>query len=195
MLNALIFDIEIKRAVPGKEPRVEGVEYCNGWGDKANMGVACVCAYDYVEERYRVFMDDNLQEFFNLIGSRDVLVGHNIIAFDNEVLKHTGWTISPEVCYDTLVELWAAAGLGPVFQGASHGGFGLDAVCKANFGVGKTGYGGTAPIDFQMGKYGSLLDYCLTDVHRTKLLFDRILELGFVLDPRDPARILKMRKP
>ncbi len=55
----LIYDVEIAKAVQGKgETRIDGVQYCKGWTDYAGMGVACVCAYDVNEARYRVFMQD-----------------------------------------------------------------------------------------------------------------------------------------
>jgi hypothetical protein len=37
-MNAIIYDIEIKRSILGKrEQPVDGIEYCSGWHDHANM--------------------------------------------------------------------------------------------------------------------------------------------------------------
>jgi len=36
-LNALVYDIEIVKAIRGRdEPRLDGIEYCDGWHDHAN---------------------------------------------------------------------------------------------------------------------------------------------------------------
>lgn len=192
----LIYDIEIAKAILGKgEGRKEGVEYCDGWRDHANMGISCIGAYDYQEDRYRVFMGDNLDEFALLVAGRSPIVGFNNIAFDNAVVRHHGITIPDSDSYDILVELWRAAGLGDAFQYPSHLGFGLDAACQANFGIGKTGNGALAPVLFQQRRFGELVDYCLTDVHRTKKMLDKIIDTGTLLDPRNKSKTLEIRRP
>lgn len=193
----LIYDIEIKKAICGKnDTRQDGIEYCEGWHDHANMGIACIGAYDYAEDRYRVFMDDNMDDFFHLCDASDLLIGFNNIAFDNAVINaHSPMLTEAHKFYDILVELWAAAGLGPQFKFPTHAGFGLDALCKANFGTAKSGNGALAPVDFQKRRYGSLIDYCLNDVHLTKQVFDKIMACGMLQDPRNPGISLSIRKP
>lgn len=197
-MNTLIYDIEIRKAVPDRKgQRVAGIEYCEGWHDHKNMGVACIGAYDYKEQRTRLFMEDNLGEFFKLCCERDLLVGFNQIAFDDAVLatveaKHPNVTSKR---YDILVELWIAAGLAPEFAFPSHIGFSLDACGLANFGQRKTGNGASAPADYQRGRIGTLVDYCLNDIALTKKLFDRIVETGVPADPRAAKNSLKLRQP
>jgi hypothetical protein len=43
-LRNLIFDTEIIKAIhdPKKGERLDGIEYCAGWGDHAGMGIATV---------------------------------------------------------------------------------------------------------------------------------------------------------
>lgn len=196
----LIYDIEIKNAIPPKDGALDPeVAYCAGWGDHANMGIACIGCYDYVEDRYRVFMDDNLLDFYALACVRSPLVGFNNIAFDDAVIRATAGELYPgdDVAhrYDILVQLWEAAGLGPKFQYPSHMGFSLDAVSKANFGAAKSGNGALAPVDFQRRRYGALIDYCLNDVRLTKRALDWILTHGWLADPREPTRRLHVRRP
>jgi hypothetical protein len=194
-MKTLIYDIEIAAAVPGKEARVQGVEYCAGWHDQANMGVSVICAYELEAERSRCFFLDNRDAFQQLVDEADLIVGFNSIPFDNSVLRACGWTNVPdEKSYDILREVWAASGLGPKFKYPSHVGFGLDQCALAHFGVGKSGYGGTAPIDFQRGRYGSLVDYCLNDVWLTTCLFRHIVDDGWLTCPKTGTR-LTMRKP
>ena len=91
--------------------------------------------------------------------------------------------------------MWRAAGLGPKFEYPSHLGFGLDATAKANQIGGKTGTGELAPINWQRGKIGNVIDYCLEDVRLTKRLIDRVLRLGILQDPRFPDQVLTLPRP
>lgn len=196
----LIYDCEIKKAIAKNgESRLADVEYCAGWRDFENMGISCIGAYDYDADRYRLFMEDNFDEFDKLVAAHDVIVGFNSIGFDNELIKAARETpVLMEVghkSYDILVEIWKGAGLGPKFEYPSHMGFGLDACCKANFGTEKSGHGAVAPVDYQRGNYGRLVDYCLNDVVLTKQLMDRILERGEIVDPRDGASVLQVAPP
>lgn len=197
-MKALIYDIEIVNAVPvRREPRHEGIKYCEGWHDHANMGVSVIGCYDYAEDRYRVFCEDNKEAFFAAADAADVLVSFNGIAFDNQVIRCC-WSSADfqpsEKCYDLLVEIWAASGLGPSFVYPSHAGFGLDAVCAANFGTRKTGHGALAPVDWQRGRIGNVIDYCLNDVRLTKQLFDHVLAGNPLKCPKTGAA-LSMRSP
>ena len=39
----IIYDCEIIKAIEDKKhPRIEGIEYCDGWKDFTGMGLACV---------------------------------------------------------------------------------------------------------------------------------------------------------
>ncbi len=196
----LIYDIEIVKAVPSPQSKpngegIPGIEYCGGWGDKQNMGVSCIGAYDYTDDRYRVFMRDNFAEFQKLVDSHDLIVGFNSLAFDNVVCAAAGIKVPDEKSYDLLVEIWDGAGVGRVFAGKKTGGFGLDACCKANFGTEKSGNGAFAPVDFQRGNFGALIDYCLNDVTLTKQLLDRIQTQGHIIDPRNTSASINVRSP
>jgi DEAD/DEAH box helicase domain-containing protein len=199
-MNTLIYDIEIIKAIPDKTGALKpGIEYCAGRHDHANMEISVIGAYDYNEERYRVFLQDNMEEFFHLCDACDTLVGFNNIAFDNAVINAHGSRLTEEKkFYDLLVEIWAAAGLGPKFKYPTHAGFGLDACCHINFGTNKTGNGALAPVLWQRGEHGQVIDYCLNDVRLTKQLLDKIIATGELLDPRNSTLVnnkLIVRKP
>ncbi|CAB4223480.1 hypothetical protein UFOVP1670_72 [uncultured Caudovirales phage] len=177
-MRAIIYDIEIKKAIPDRNgKRLDGIEYCEGWQDHANMGISVIGCYDYVEDRARVFCDDNMGDFYDLCDSRDLLVGFNNIPFDNAVIdaNHGGKIMPEDRCYDILREIWIAAGLPPTFDFKTHGGYGLDAMCERNFGTKKTGSGALAPVDWQQGRIGRVIDYCLNDIMLTKQLLDNII--------------------
>lgn len=189
----LIYDIEIVKAIPLKnKPRVDGVEYCDGWTDHANMGISVIGAYDYVEERARVFMEDNLEEFRHLAASR-LMVSFNGINFDNKVIREC-WGIEIPNNFDLLQEIWKSAGLGPRFNPKTHGGYGLDKCCEKNFATRKTGSGALAPVLWQQKRYAEVIDYCLNDVYLTKQLNDLILNTGLMKDPKTSGH-LTIRHP
>lgn len=198
MIKALIYDIEILKGICGsKETKIEGIEYCDGWKDHANMGISVIGAYEYATGRPRVFCLDNKEEFRNACLDADLLVGFNNIPFDNAVIKATWWGPDEPAdhrCYDILREVWAAAGLPAEFNPKTHGGYGLDAMCEKNFGIRKSGNGALAPVDWQRGNIGAVIDYCLNDVFMTKRLFDEIL-LGAPLKNPRGGPDLKLRIP
>jgi len=189
----IIYDIEIKRCILGKnEKPVEGVEYCEGWGDHEGMGISCVCCYDYVEDRYRTFMEDNMQDFGLLVNSCEIIVGFNNINFDNKVLAH--WGADPrdqnleylnKKSYDILVEIRSAGG----------GWCSLDAMVKTNkLAAGKTGNGAMAPVWYQEGRIGKLVDYCTEDCRLTKLLLDKIIQDEPLISSKT-GQVINIKKP
>lgn len=197
-MNALVYDLEIINAVPDKNgERLEGIKYCDGWHDHKNMGISVVGCYDYETARYRVFCKDNFDEFQELAKVSDALVSFNGIGFDNKVLDACGLPLlrNGENYYDILRELWLADGLGPEFAYQTHTGYGLNEVARVNLNAGKTGHGAIAPVDWQRGNVGRVIDYCLEDVRLTKRLFDRILATRGLRSPKRRSRFLEMRKP
>jgi len=191
-MNALIYDIEIKRAIPPRDGPLElGIQYCAGWHDHANMGISVIGAYDYAIGRYRVFCDDNKAEFFEAMESADLLVSFNGLGFDDKVIRACWFSaFHPGAkSYDLLNEIWHAAGLEPTFNYHTHSGYGLDAMCEANFGRRKTGNGALAPVLWQQGKIGATIGYCLNDITLTKMLFDRALLGEPLVSPKDGSTL------
>lgn len=169
-MSALVYDLEIQNAIPPKNAgeRRSDVQYCEGWGDHAGMGISVLCAYDTTADRYRVFCEDNAPEFAKLVAERDVVVTFNGKRFDNQVLGACWGIEVPETKhYDLLRELRRAQGMKP----DGIGGGSLAAWCEANFGQGKSGEGAMAPIDWQRGNVGTVIDYCLMDTKLTTLLY------------------------
>lgn len=198
-MRAIIYDCEIIKAIPNRDgSKIDGIDYCEGWRDFGNMGISVIGAYDYVEDRYHVFCADNSEEFTRLFDNRDLCVGFNNIPFDNALIrasKEADWQAPDDSqCYDLLRETWAAAGLGPEFNFKTHGGFGLDAMCEKNFKTNKSGSGALAPVLWQQGKIGAVIDYCLNDVRMTKQFFDAVMTDTPIINPKD-GKELKLRAP
>ena len=54
-MRALIYDIEIIKAIPSKNgERITGIEYCEGWKDHANMGISVIGAMTWPEGRKNI---------------------------------------------------------------------------------------------------------------------------------------------
>lgn len=185
--NWIIYDIEIEKAIPTKSNLYsEGIEYCDGWHDHAGMGISVVGVYDYLHDRYRVFCKDNADELAALIERADRVIGFNNRSFDDKVLSvNWGLVVLPAQSYDLLVEIWAAAGLEATFNYRTHGGYGLDQMAFANLGERKTGHGSIAPVEWQRGNIGHVIDYCLQDVRLTKRLIDLVSASGQLINPKD----------
>ena len=182
MMEPLVYDIEIVKAIPPKDgPLLTGIEYCAGWDDHANMGVACIGAYDFRDDRYRVFTFGNFKEFERLAKER-LVVGFNSVAFDDVVCGHAGIEVTTD--YDLLQEIWVAAGLVRQFLYPSHIGYGLDAMAAANGFQCKTGHGALAPVDWQRGYHGKVIDYCLQDVKLTWQLVRLAKDTAMLRNPK-----------
>ena len=194
----IIYDCEIKKGIAPKGQKQPGVEYCDGWRDFDRMGISVVGVYDYEEGRYRVFMDDNFDELQDLLNASRVIVGFNNWKFDDKLLGATGLNIDKTKSYDLLAEIWRAAGLNPQeFHPGTHGGYSLGDCCLTNFGVGKKGHGAQAPVLYQMGRLGELIDYCLHDIFLTKMLLDKVILTGSLISPRSWVGVdyLSVKKP
>lgn len=181
-MNPLIYDTEIKNGVATEDhPALTGYKYAENWNDFAGMGISTLCAYDTLECRSRVFMTDNLQEFQDLLTKRQYLVSFNGHRFDDRLLAANGIEINPEFSIDLAALIWRAAG---VPQGEHPKGLSLQAICIANKLPGKTGHGANAPMDFQDGFIGRVIDYCLGDVRSTLHLYRYMVTYGGITDPR-----------
>lgn len=176
----IIYDCEIKKAILKKgETRIDGIEYCDGWNDHAGMGISVACAYDTVEQRYHVFMDDNLPALQQLIDASDVLVSYNGIAFDNKLLAANGITVPTEKCYDIFAEVRKATGKM----------ISLSDMASANLGVVKSMDGGFAPIMWQQRRLDALIAYCESDVRMTWELMQLITNERALIHPHTGGEI------
>lgn len=188
MKNIIVYDLEIIKAITSDNiSKIDGIEYCNGWNDHNNMGVSVIGAYDLAEDRYRIFTKDNWYEFVKLAqNKKNIMVGFNSIPFDNKVLKASNIIDIPDnKSYDILREIWLSSGLSEVFQYPSHAGYGLNAVASINGISGKTGNGAKAPIDWQKGNIGAVIDYCIQDVNITTKLIKKIITKGGLYSPKN----------
>ncbi len=175
-----VFDLEIKKSI----------EQCSkGWNSHDEMGISCLCLYDYFTDRYRVFDDHNQAECLEILRGYEIVVGYNITNFDWKVVNSNwnlpnlvGFTERKSRDFDILREIWKSKGLNPdVFSPRTHGGTKLDDVAFDTLGMRKTLNGAEAPKYYQQGRIGEVIDYCLEEVRIERLLFEFIVVNGYVI--------------
>lgn len=161
--NIIVYDLEIKNVIDGKEVK---------WSTPEKMGISVGCAFDYRDYKYRVFMDDNMQELVDRMNEPStVIVAFNHIQFDNNLLRKSGYDLKPDselLNYDMMLVSKKGANTTNPF----HKGFRLDDHLKHLKLPMKTANGAMAPVWWQEGKIGTVIDYCLNDVTQEKSLFE-----------------------
>ncbi len=172
-----VFDLEIKKPI----------DQCSkGWQSHNEMGISCLCLYDYYNSRYRVFDDNSKYNCIEILNTYEYVVGYNTVGFDWKVVNAT-WKfplliptrISKD--FDILREIWISKGLNPdVFNPVTHGRMKLDDVAFETIGMRKTLDGATAPQYYQQGRIAEVIDYCLEDVRIEKTLFEFVVAYGYV---------------
>jgi len=192
----IIYDCEIIKGIArDEEGKLPDIKYCKGWGDFGQMGISCICAYDYAAERYRVFLEDNFDAFRKLIESTDLIIGFNSHRFDDLLCKANNIIVPEAKSWDLLAEIWVGAGLSREYEYPSHNGYGLEDMGMANFKRAKVGNGAMAPVAWQRGYHGSVIDYCMDDVVLTKMLVDKVIAEGELKNPRIPGGIIPVASP
>lgn len=203
-----IYDAEILEIPYTGGDKEERLLYCDGWRDYSNMTITVICTYSWLTDEHGIFMQDNLDEFQQLIDQSEHVFGFNSIGFDDEVCASNGLKV--KTTYDILREFYRAAGLdpNPDWKGMSarkkagdkeaeallnqYKGYRLEDICQANFGVGKSGNGQNAAKLWQQGKYGQVSNYCLRDVWLEKQIVDR---RDCLISPVDRGVELYLREP
>jgi hypothetical protein len=172
----IVLDAEIKKGILGKnDAPIEGIEYCAGWRDFANMGVSVVCTYDIHTHLTRTFLEEDFDELKLYLGDEPT-AGFNTRRFDLPLLEHHGITVNQSRHLDALERIWITLGLDPDnFDWRTHGGWSLDAIMTATFGLAKSGHGAMAPVWWQQGRRGRVIDYCGRDVWLEGKLISHIL--------------------
>ena len=189
----LLYDCEIIKCIPPKTGALDpDLEYCNGWEDYANMGISVV-GWAVLGEGASIsdFSDPAHFEYFRseLAAKAVNVIGFNSRNFDDRLMAANGINIT--TTYDLLEEVRIAAGFEAHRESVPKGfSYSLDAIARAN-GTQKTCSGALAPVLWQQGRKLAVIDYCLNDVHITKLL----LNLGLAGELADPntGNLLQLR--
>ncbi|MEO8352333.1 MAG: helicase [Chthoniobacteraceae bacterium] len=158
--DIVYFDLETQRTAND----------AGGWDRKRDMGMSIGVTYSTRSGEYRIFGEQDVNALTDQLVRADLVVGHNVINFDYEVLM--GYTILdlPHQCrtLDTMVEVEKILG---------HR-LGLEALASATLGVGKTAEGLDAIRWWREGKLLEIAEYCCFDVKCTRLVHEHGVEHG-----------------
>ncbi|MDD2765991.1 MAG: hypothetical protein PHE83_18670 [Opitutaceae bacterium] len=199
-MKTIVFDLEIQKAiVPSPEKCTEADralvaagKAVHGWDNAHKGGISSAVAYCLEEDRYHVFGDrrDEHLRLVDLLQNADRVVGFNHWNFDYPLLAASTGVVMEEITdmaaapgerdIDLLQMIWA--GLGGRYFAKGNG---LDAVTLATLGEragGKNGNGAEAPLLYQQGMYGPLLNYNVRDVDLTRRLLRFINEHGYCIN-------------
>lgn len=187
----IIYDLEIVNAIPTAEPRLPGINYCNGWHDYRNMGISVIAyKWSHKENVEYCLSADEFSQMLEDYSDRDYkVIGFNSKGFDDKVLRAEGIFYTE---YDILEQVRIAAGFTADHRSVPYGfKYSLDALGNCN-GMSKSGNGAIAPVLWQQGKRQEVIDYCINDVKVT----ERILQLGLMGALVDPNtnKVLQLNK-
>jgi len=152
---------------------------------KMSIGVT----YSTKDQEYRIFHEGNAHEMVNRLMRADLVVGHNIRAFDYLVLsEYTPLDLDQLPTLDTLVEL----------EKILKHRLSLDAIAQATLGNTKTADGLDAIRWWRQGGAEDILkiaEYCCYDVKITRLVHEFGRERGelYYQDRFGQRRTVKVR--
>lgn len=185
----IIYDCEILRCIPNGA-YFSGYEYCEGWDDFYNMGIACIgYSIDFKEAQCFEWADlDRRVEFLEAIDNEFEVIGFNSVKFDDKLLDANGFQVS--TTYDLLEEIRIAAYGSSRWEDQPEGySYALGKLGEAN-GYHKTGSGSLAPQWWQEGRKDEVMAYCKNDVMITGSLLQLGIE-GKLVDPNN-GKLLKL---
>ena len=145
------------------ETRLSAAEV-GGWGNKHLMRVAVGVAHDSMDDSYKFFYEEGVNDLLALLWEADLVVGFNSAGFDYDVLRrYTKEPLSGLPTFDILLEIHREHG----FR------VGLGNLAENTLGLGKSADGLQSLKWFKEGKLDLVADYCKQDVKVTRdiLLF------------------------
>lgn len=172
--NIVVFDCETENEVDGKKVT---------WARKDLMGFSVGCLFDYRSGDYEVYLKHDIQRLAQRLNTADLIVGFNIVGFDNELIRAQGGDLKPDSelkNYDLLYHSRIAMGWSEGARYPSQ--MRLDDHLLSTFGehLMKTEDGAMAPKMWREGRIGEVISYCLADVRRERMLFEHAFSEGWV---------------
>lgn len=199
-MKTIVFDLEIQKAIvpsPDKcteadRALVAAGKAVHGWNNSHKAGIASGVAYHAEADRYHIFGDrrDDHLRLVELLTDAERVVGFNHWCFDYPLLAASTGVAMEEITdmsappgerdIDLLQMIWGGIGGNLFGKGNS-----LDAVSRATLGErggGKNGSGAEAPLLYQQGLYGRLINYNVGDVDLTRRLLRFIEDHGYCIN-------------
>lgn len=169
----VIFDIETQRSA-GE---------VGGWENTHLMRIACLVAWDSYDDQYKVFYENNIEDFIRLAKKSDLIVGFNHERFDYGVLKgYTDFDFKKINNLDILKE---------VFKKLKFR-LSLNHLAKFTLNKEKTADGLQSLKWWKEGKIDLIARYCTDDVKITKELFEYGLKNRHLLFERKDGNVVRI---
>lgn len=167
-MRIIVYDIEITTD-PNDLP--------NGWDDakRGLAGVSALALYDSETGRVHTYDTHTVVDAIEHLNAVDLLVGFNIDEFDRPALQGYANKSITTPQFDILTACRRAN------RDRYVKGYKLTQVAERTLGLAKTGSGAYATVLAAQGRWGELFDYCINDVHLTRLLYNYIVENGYVI--------------
>jgi DEAD/DEAH box helicase domain-containing protein len=179
-LDTLVFDIETQNFFT--DPDV-------GWDNYEALKISVVAVYSYLEDRYYVYEEDEMEKLADLFRDARRIVGFSMNRYDIPVLHHYFQKLknAPKLWEMERVDLLEE------IEMATGSRVSLDRLAGANLGVNKTHHGSEAGALYREGKMEELKEYCVNDVKLTKDLYDLYRKQNYLLMPsKKTGEIIKV---
>lgn len=171
--NIVVFDCEIENDVDGTKVT---------WDRKDLMGFSVGCTFDFLTGDFNTYFKNDIQELAKRLNHADLVVGFNILGFDNPLVRAQGGALrsDQELSHYDMLE-FSRRSIGWREGDRFPRGLKLDDHLKATFGpeFSKTEDGAEAPKLWRSGQVGRVVSYCLADVRRERDLFTHIALNGW----------------
>lgn len=166
-----------------------------GWNNHAALGLSIGCWFDYQDGLYHWFDPHTLEATMRLFLERQpLIVSFNGVGFDSQVMAAlVPEPVTPDgepasdfpalwdglwaSSYDILARIWVVDPDNKFTPGLNR----LGAISVANGYGAKEMDGAQAPRLWRAGHYAEVLEYCRSDVTKTKRLFEQIVQTGQLL--------------
>lgn len=153
MLNKIVLDLETQR----------DFSEVGGRNKLHLLRVSVAVIYSYLEDRYQIFEEQEVNKLGELLQVADQVIGFNVKQFDYAVLQpYLSFALKDIPTLDMLEEVDSVLG---------HR-ISLDSLAQATLGAGKSGTGLGAISLWRAGKIDELKDYCKRDVEVTKQVYE-----------------------
>ena len=183
-----------------------------GWDNHAALGLSIGCLYRSDTDSFSFFDMHTLEATMReLVKAQPLLVSFNGLQFDFPLMEAAllqtcpapddwrpggalngllpAWHAACSGSYDILAECWAVDPDRKFERGLNS----LGALSQANGYGAKEMDGATAPRLWAQGHHAEVANYCMSDVQKTRRLFDQIVMTGDII--RGDGRLIRLRSP
>lgn len=144
------------------------------------LGITVVGIYNYRNQQVKTFLEQELNQLFQILEETSYIIGFNLNSFDLPVLQgYYPGKIHHFTSFDILDDIKKKIGKR----------LALNDLIWATLGKKKTGHGLQAIELFKEGKWEDLKKYCLDDVMLTKELFEFGAEKGEIFYLNEKGKI------